>query len=268
MRRLLMLSLLANVAACDLDPAPPTSDLSLLATASTIAAPPLPRTRAEFLAVMAPLPFAAVHIEYDVHGPGGLLGTLEVLVAPGGLRREHWSIELPVPDNKVRMIESSAVQTPDVAWAGQGDSLGVESAPLGALADAYLKLEPDLQQRVVDSLRRFRQRVAAARAQTPGPSRAVLGVPCLQTRLAAQELCIWEETGLPLETKGNAFGLTARRIDTDPEVGDDAFDVPAAVRRRAEPVAVDAAASLARLADEDYADLGPLLHPGLRLPVG
>ncbi|MEM6995613.1 MAG: hypothetical protein AAF721_34195, partial [Myxococcota bacterium] len=268
MRPIFCPAVLAAAVACGPEAAAPTSDLGLLATASASTAARLPQTRTEFLDVVAPLPFDAVRVQYEVSGPGGLAGTLEILLKAGGERRESWMLQLPLAEGEVRTIAASAVQTADFVWAGTGDTLEVDRAPLGALADAYLALPSDERRRVIESLAAFRTRVDVARTDAPGTGREILDVPCLATRLAAQELCVWEATGLPLDYRGNAFVMRATAIETDATVPDGAFEVPAEVERNAPGPDLDPAESLARLAREDYAELGPLLHPGLRLPLG
>lgn len=266
MRRLL--GLLVCVTACGSEPVPPTSDLALLAMSSSAALQAVPQTRDEFLDVLAPLPADGVRVDYEVQGPGGLTGVLQITMQPGGRRLERWVLELPLADGQTRRIEDSATQTADYIWTGQGDTLEVDRAPLGALADAYLALPDDERREVVDSLRDFRLRVDDARTHAPGPAREILGIACLSTRLAAQELCVWEQTGLPLDYRGNAFSLRATAIDLSPQVSAKTFAVPTEVQRSAPGPDLDPGESLRRLARRDYAELGPLLHPGLRLALG
>ena len=262
------MALLWPTMACATPDVAPTSDLALLDMSTGAAATVVPDTREGFLAVLAPLPSDAVRVTYDVAGPGGLSGELEILLLPGGRRREAWLLELPLPDGATHRIESSAVQTEDYAWVGTGGDLEIERSPLGALADAYLGLPQSERRAVVESLDSFRLRIASARKNVASPDREILGVPCLATRLAAQDLCVWEETGLPLDYRGNAFSLRAREIVIDAPVPDDAFEVSAEVKREAPGPDMDPHESLRRLARQDYAELGPLLHPGLRLPLG
>lgn|GEM_PF-1619676 len=268
LRRLLPLAVAVGLTACETDSEAPESDLSLFASSTPAGELVVPGSREGFLHVLAPMPSDGLTVSYVVSGPAGLNGSLEILVAPGGRRREVWSLELPMPDGESRWIEESATQTEDYIWTGSGDGLEVQRAPLGAIADAYLRLPHAERKQVVESLDAFRRRIVDARVEHPGPRREVLGVPCLATRLAAQELCVWEQTGLPLEYRGNAFSLELQSIDEHAEVPAHAFAVPAAVEQAAPSVDLDPAESLDRLARRDYAELGPLLHPGLRLPLG
>ena len=95
------------------------------------------------------------------------------------------------------------------------------------------------------------------------PNETIAGVECRVTRLASQDLCLWEATGLPLRYDGDAFELRAIRVELDPELGDRAFaidDLPAP------DGSFDAEAALEALAHGSYGELGPWLHPGLRMP--
>lgn len=262
-----VVALAVLAAACDA----PASELAIETEAS--AAPiaealPIPDTREGFLRELAPLPSDAVQVSYEVEGPGGLSGTLEVLLQPGGLRREHWILDLPVPGGESESIEGESIQTSDFAWTGAPSRWTVERAPFGALADGYLGLAAEDRRAVIDSIRSFRDRLADARREHPGNAEEILGVSCLAVRLAAQELCVWEETGLPLRYAGNAFTLRALAIDLDPAIDAEAFAVPSDVEHAAPAPDLDPQASLQRLAERNYAELGPLLHPGLRLPLG
>ena len=248
------------------DPAPHLDDRPELADHET--GEPLPTTREAFLHELAPAPSDALQISYEVSGPAGLGGSLEIVLRPGGRRVERWRLSLPLPDGEARTIEGRAVQTEDYVWTGEGESLVVDRAPLGVLADAYMTLSIQEQRRVVEGLRAFRAQLEVAREDDQATMREILGVPCLETQLAAQSLCLWEETGLPLTYDGNVFSLRALAIDLDPQVDDWWFEVPPEVEHNAPGPDLDPDASLQRLARRDYAELGPLLHPGLRLPLG
>lgn len=268
MSRLLPLALVSLGVACGGEAPAARSDLAMLTTAMPAWVQVAPDSRETFLEVFAPLPADAIAVQYGVEGPAGLHGTLEILVRPGGERRESWALSLPLPDGETRAIEGSAIQTADYGWVGEGDSLEVVRSPLGALADAYLALDAEGRARVIASVRAFRTRLAAAADRAAPPTEEILGVPCVPQRLAAQELCVWTPTGLPLRYQGTAFSLVALSIELSPSVPAGAFAVPPAVRQAAPRVELDAARSLERLVAEDYAELGPLLHPGLRLPLG
>lgn len=258
------LAVLATAACADPEP-----HLGAARTGSELeSGEPLPTTREAFLRELAPAPADALQISYEVRGPAGLGGSLDIVLRPGGRRVERWRLSLPLPDGEERTIEGRAVQTEDYVWTGEGESLVVDRAPLGVLADAYVTLPIERQRRVVDGLRAFRAQLEVAREDDQATMREVLGVPCLETQLAAQSLCLWEETGLPLRYDGNVFTLRALAIDLDPTVDEWWFDVPPEVERSAPGPDLDPDASLQRLARQDYAELGPLLHPGLRLPLG
>ena len=136
------------------------SDLTPPPAVDEVAAPP---TRDAFLAELAPLPHASVQIVYDVTGPGGMSGTLDVLAAPGGRRREAWALKIERNGGDPIAIEGGAVQTPDRAWTDAIDGAAVvRRVPLGPIADAYLRLPEPAKVQVTASLRRFHAEVAAA----------------------------------------------------------------------------------------------------------
>ena len=89
---------------------------------------------------------------------------------------------------------------------------------------------------------------------------------CLVTRVAAHRLCVWEETGLPLQYTGAAFDVVAQRIEIDAAIPEGAFELPPGGQRAPEQAPLDPAASLQRLAAGDVAELAILLQPGLRAP--
>ena len=186
-----------------------------------------PTTREGFLAAIAPLPFDALVVVYDVHGPGGLHGTLEVLARPGGYRRHNWRLHLPIGHEDPVEIEGSAVLGPDAQWTEDGDVVqDLVPRPLGALAEAYVAASPELRRAVMEAVQGWRAELARGRETHPGSTQSVLGIECLHTRVAAHDVCIWEETGLALRYEGAGFTMEARHIDTEPELGARAFSPP------------------------------------------
>jgi hypothetical protein len=261
--------LVLGLIACEATP-PELPDFAELQPPDAVIVSDAPETREAFLAELAPMPFATVRIEYDVTGPGGMDGMLELLAAPGGFRREAWSLQMPTTTVEPIAIEGSAIQTPDRAWtdAVDGPAL-VRDVPLGPIADAYLALPPASREDVASTLRRFHAELEAGRRVRPGQRAQVQGRDCLVTRVAAHRLCVWEQTGLPLQYTGAAFDVVARRIEVAPTVPAHAFDLPPGGRRATEqPLPVDPARSVERLAAGDVAELARLLQPGLRLPPG
>lgn len=254
--------LLAVAPACDLD-----RDVPIAGELGTdaIVARPHPETRAAFLAELSPLPTDALLVVYEVEGPGELRGNLEVMLRPGGFRRENWSLSLPVAGDEAR-IAGTTIQTPDAVFVEGPDGRGAVAAGLGALADAYLALDADTQHEVVDVVRSIHARVARAREHGGGEVESLLGVECRPTRLAAQDLCMWEATGLPLRYAGGGFELRAIRIELDPNLGEAAFAIPADVTPQPDPDPLDPAPTLLALASGGAPEVGAWLHPGLRLP--
>src|SRR5690606_12147792 len=137
-------------------------------------------------------PFEALVIVYDVRGPAGLHGTMEVLARPGGQRRHNWRLHLPLPDADPIEIEGSTIVNPDAEWTedGQGEC-SVRSRPLGARAVASVAASPPIREAVIAAVRGWHDALAEGRAAHPGPTDTVLGIECLQTQVGAQRLCVW-----------------------------------------------------------------------------
>ena len=218
------------------------------------------------------MPGPAIRIVYEVQGPGGLEGTLEVMAKPGGHRRENWTLRRVVGE-EAREVRGTTIQTPDLTWSGQDGQTGVvTAAPIGALAAAYLDLASADRARVAESLRRWHADLEQARAAHPGDVHEIAGQSCLRMRIAAQDLCLWEQTGLPLDYRGAEFRLEATHVDTSAKIAADAFALPAdaeGARHVEAPdrLRLDPKNSIQSLADGDYASLSLLLTPGLRVPL-
>ncbi len=232
-----------------------------------------PSTREEFLAALAPLPGPRVRIVYDVDGPGTLAGTLEVLATPGGFRRENWSLSRATGAGEPTQTRGTTIQTPDRLWSALDGEPGIEArSPIGAVADAYLSLDAGDRLKATESLRRWQADLARARVEHPGDTATVADQTCLRMRVAAQELCLWEQTGLPLEYRGAEFSVTATRVELEAEFDLEAFTFPADAQRARtvelpERLRVEPRASVDALANGDYASLAIVLTPGLRLPL-
>lgn len=227
---------------------------------------PLPEDRQEILRELSPLPTESLLVVYEVEGPGGLRGNLEVLARPGGLRRENWTLQVPLGDEGERRLAGSTIQTPEGVWI-EGEPLeSFTPSALGALADAYLTLDAEHRRAFVGQLRAFHAMLAAAREEDDVPGEVILGVPCHETRVANIRMCVWEATGLPLRYRGEGLTLRALNIDSQASIGDSAFALPFSPPSSG-PAGFDATASLARFVEGELAELAPLLHPGLR-PLG
>jgi hypothetical protein len=218
---------------------------------------PPPETREGFLAELLPLPFDALVIVYDVRGPAGLHGTLEVLARPGGERRHNWRLELPVEGATPVRIEGSAVATPDAVWSDGAEGPVVRARGAGALADAYLAASPRERARVMETLRRWHAELERGRARHPGRTATISGIECLDTRLAGRHLCLWEETGLALRDEGPGLSIEALAIEVDPELGPRAFELPVDTP----PATIHGEAALRALAQGDVTVLAKLTRP-------
>ena len=263
MRRAIALSLLLGCEAAESEP----PDFAELEPPERVVVVDAPETREAFLLELAPMPVGAVRIAYDVTGPGGMVGSLEVLAAAGGFRRETWTLELPTAAGDPIPIAGSTIVTPDRSWTDAVDGPAVvRELPLGPIADAYVKLPSTARSDVASTLRRFHSELAEARRTRPGTRAEVLGRDCLVTRVAAHRVCVWEETGLPLQYTGAAFDIVAHDIETDVALPERAFELPADGKHATDDPALDAGKSLERLAAGDVAELAVLLQPGLRPP--
>jgi hypothetical protein len=207
------------------------------------------------------MPEHAVVIVYDVTGPAGMSGSLELLAAEGGLRRENWTITLPLADGP-REIRGSAVHAPDAVWRAEGEDVGVVTpARLGSIADAIVALPAGERERVIAAVRTWRAELAAASAQDPGARETIAGIDCVRVRAGGGEVCTWEVAGLPLRYDGPAFSVVATHVELGASLGEHAFDIPptaahvpmAAARR-------EWGTALAAIASGDRAEIMRLLY--------
>jgi hypothetical protein len=254
--------LCAVTAASCSEPAKPIADAP---DAGRVAAP-LPKTREAFLAELLPMPADTIVVVYDVAGPAGLVGTLEVLARPGGYRRDNWRLQLPVPDAGPVQIAGSTVQTPDERYRDSGpDGATVDTVVLGALADAYVEAAPNVRAAVVESIRNWHDALRVGRADHRGELDRIARVTCVQTRVVQSRLCLWEEAGLPLAYEGSVFSVRAKHVERDAQLGGNAFEIPQAAEARSD-AAFDPRRTLEALAAGDVAALAVLTQPGLQLP--
>ncbi len=239
--------LLAACACASEQGAASDGDVSL-EPAAPLASHAIPTDREGVLAELAPLPTPAMVIVYDVTGPAGLAGTLEVLAAPGGWRRENWALHLPV-DGRDHELRGSRVRTPDAVWQGADGTAG-QLAPtrLGPVADAIVDLDPTTRARVIELVREWRADLDAARDEHPGSVDTVAGLACVRVPVGTGEVCTWEASGLPLRYAGPSFTLVARHVDSAAVFGGSAFAIPEGAERVAgAPFAVlDRVAAVAR----------------------
>ncbi|MFO7566246.1 MAG: hypothetical protein R6X02_26625 [Enhygromyxa sp.] len=242
--------------------------------AKTEAAPapaqaPLPATEAELLAELMPLPGGAeaIEIRYAVTGPA-LEGELTILLRQGGYKRERWELRTSGGATQLRSA-GLAVVNPEQIWsAPEGEPGELRTNLLGGLARAWLALDQAERAAVAEALRDWHELLARRRAEVPGDQGEVLGVACLRTRIAAQNLCMWEEAGVFLRYEGSAFTIEATQIDRSPTIPADAFTPPPESRdaTRLEAEAVDFDAALAEAAKGNFADLVLLVSRTRALP--
>lgn len=262
-RRLLLV--LACATACAQPPA--ESSEPDLAVPDAVEIDDYPASAEALYAEFAPMPGGPAVVRYAVTGPGGMEGTMTVTVAEGARRAESWSLQMPLPGREPLQIRGAAVQTPDVAWtdAAEGSAERV-AMPLGRIGKGFFALDSGTQHAIVDHVRTWHDEVARGRDAHPGTIEAVAGEACLRTRTAGQSLCVWEETGLPLEYRSEAFSLVATEVRRGVEIDETTFRIPGGAQDKADLLQTfDVDASLKRLASGDLAQLPTLLQPSLRI---
>ena len=233
----------------------------------------VPQTRDAFLVRLIPVDGRGVRVVYDVSGPGGLAGSLEVMALPGAYRRENWALARSTGTEERQELRGATIQTPDRMWSGLDGRPGVRAdSPVAALGEAYMSLDEAGRLRVSQSIQRWRADLERARAEHPGDRREVAGIECLDMRIAGQNLCLWEQSGLVLHYEGAEFSVTATRVERDIELPASTFALPATASEAREValpanLQIDAKKSIDALADGDYASLSLVLTPGLRLPL-
>lgn len=206
-----------------------------------------------------------LHIAYDLKGPRGYTGTLDLFARPGGFVHQHW--RLSHPDGSA--IEGSWAQTPEFQWThGSGHPPIAVGRPLGALARAFTALAPEPRRRVMATLRAWHQAVEEDRRERPGPGERHLGRTCRAAEIVGHRYCVWEEAGVVLSFVSETLRLEARSIETDVEVDLARFEVPEGARRSTDaPPAFDAEAALARMAEGNPAAVARLLRPAIPLAI-
>lgn len=185
-----------------------------------------PTSEAAFLAELVPLPegVEAVEIHYAITGPA-LRGTMTTTVAAGGARIDRWELSSTV-DPTLRSAGTTLVNADHVWSAAEGSAGELRPNHLGALARAYLDLDQDARAAVVESIRSWHAMLAEQRARDQGARTQIQGESCLRTRVAAQNVCMWEEVGVLLRYEGSAFTIEATKIDHSPTLSPDAFMLP------------------------------------------
>jgi hypothetical protein len=241
------------------------------------AAAPIPTSEAEFLAELVPLPDGAdaIQVKYAITGPA-LTGTMTTLITAGGQRRDRWELLSTLGDTQLRAAGITIVNAQKIWTANEGQPGEVSDNHLAELARAYMRLEPAARAPVVASIRAWHQLLAEQRQAASGDRAQLLGVSCLETRVAAQNVCMWEETGLLLRYEGSAFTIEAVEIDRDPKLAADTFALPPeaaqAERPPRSPSQHDYGQILAEIAAGSYGNVSLLVVgsksiPSLRLPA-
>ncbi len=259
------LLLVASLAACA-QPAAESSEPDL-AVPDAVEIDDYPADVDALYAEFAPLPGGPVAVEYDVKGPGGMEGSMTVMVAEGSRRAEAWSLQMPMPGGETMTIEGAAIQTAAMSWtdAAEGSAETVP-LPLGRIGKAFFELDTDTQHAVINHVRTWHREVTHGRETHPGAVDSVAGQACLRTRTAGQTLCVWETTGLPLEYRSEAFAVVATSVRVGVSVDDDTFAIPAGAPLKADALQTwDVDASLRTLASGNLAELPSLLQPRLRI---
>lgn len=234
-----------------------------------LAAAPLPTTEAEFLAELMPLPgdAEAIEISYAIAGPA-LEGEMTILIREGGYKRERWELRTIGGEATLRSAGLTIVN-PDQIWsAPEGQPGELRTNLLGALARAWVALDEAKRTAVAEAVRDWHALLDKRRAEVPGDRGQILGVPCLQTRVAAQNLCMWEEVGLFLRYEGSAFTIEATQIDRAPELSPDTFVLPPESRdaTRVQLETIDFQAVLDEAATGNFAELFLLVSRTQALP--
>jgi hypothetical protein len=230
---------------------------------------PLPSDEAEFLAELIPLPGGAeaIEISYAVTGPA-LEGEMTILITEGGNKRERWELRTTGANTQLRSAGLGIVNAEQIWHAPEGQPGELRQNQLAALARTWSALPDAKRAAVVTAIRDWQTMLDGRRAEVPGDQGEILGVPCLQTRIAAQNLCMWEAVGLFLRYEGAAFTIEATQINRAPEVAKDAFELPpeAASATKIEAPTIDFAAALEHAAEGNFAELFLLVSQTRALP--
>lgn len=261
--RLAPLLVIAVAAACH----EPRQHASLQLDPPPERAPGVPTGRDAFLRELLPLDHDTLHATYDVRGPSGIDGRLEVFVKPGGFRREQWSLAVRLEPGQAKAVHGATIRTPEWQWTDAVSGMPVLThEPIAALADVYASLPASEQTHVVARIREWHHAVQHGRAAHPGERDTVLGRSCLVTHVNRHRVCVWEETGLVLSYRSDAFTVEAREIVVDAPIDPALFEIPPGDRLPpADAEAEDPRVLLERFAAGDFAVMARVLQPGPRL---
>lgn len=230
------------------------------------AKPISPSDEAGVLALLAPMPGGTVELTYRITGPGGLAGELVIIQKAGGWRSERWTM---TSGEGQLDVAGRTIVTPRLLWTATGEQPGERiDLHLGALADAWLALPPERRDAAAGNLVAWRDELAKSRLEQPGEGETIEGIRCVKMRIAAQNLCLWEETGLLMRYEGAAFELVVTKLTRNPTIAKDAFELPAQAKDAKQVLveAIDEKALIEGLADGKVGPVAALLAPGQRLP--
>lgn len=254
------------------------SDPGPVDTGAQLEAAKIPDTVEGFLAELAPLPGAAqaVRIDYRVSGPA-LSGELHTLLAPGGLRHDRWELRTSAGDSFLTASGTSIISATQLWTGSDGEPGELRPNTLAGLGKAYLARDEDTRAKIIASIRAWHSTLAEQRERAGGEQDEIAQTPCLRTRIAAQNVCMWEEAGVMLAFEGSAFTIEATKVDREATLETDSFALPPLAARATkveddehsaaayEPILDElAAGSHAKVALLVYANLG---LPKLELPA-
>ena len=228
----------------------------------------VPGSAEAFLEALLPVAGGGVRVVYDVTGPAEMAGILEIEVAPGALRRDAWTVRMASAEGGVQ-VEGLTIARPEQVWTGAKGSAGaVVDAPLRRLAERFAAQKLDRRSRIMRGVRAWRADLAIARQENPGDTESVAGQDCVKLQIAAQEICLWEELGIPLRYRGERFTIEANKIEPT-SIAASQFDLPQEAKnaRRSSsslPSDEELDAILSGLAAGNYAPLALLVKP--RMP--
>ena len=292
------LVVLGATAGCQRKVPTESTDLDALALEAPQAA--LPGSAEEFLDALIPQPAPLIYATYALEGAGGMTGSLEVWTAPGGYRKEAWTVTLRAvvegDEATSRQASGVTIQTPREALQRQGAQAPARYAlPLEALARAWLALEEPRRRAAYERVVTWHADRARVAREAEDTRRTIAGQTCTARRIAGQTLCISEDSGLLLSYESGAFRIVANRVelrtsvdaalfatgdaamdsgtgggqDGDDTGGDGAGSTSPDSRPPLPPLPglPDAAALLEALEGGDMESLVPLVHPGFRVSL-
>lgn len=210
---------------------------------------------------------AAVRVEYEVSGPGGMHGSLEIVAKRGGYRSERWALQMPTPGGEPMLLEGQAVATPQLRWTTNADAVPeLRPSPLNAIALAYVELEAADRLKITEQVRSWYEDLERGRREHPAEQGSFVGQPCMESQVIGHSICLWEATGLPLHYVSDAFTVTATAIDRSPEVDPSLFSPPSEGRRVvASQAELSPQEALERLRAGDLTEVTQLGQPGIQV---